>query len=73
MNVNLGTLEVTEEDRRRITGSGRPATREEVRDWAFTLLINMLDPTKKSRKAKAARRRLAGEFTEFEKALRKRR
>jgi len=73
MKVSLGTLELTEEERRRISASGKPATREQVRDWAFFILINLLDPTQYPRQAQAALRRVQGNYTEFEKARRKRR
>jgi len=51
MNVNLGTLEVTDEDRRiikkAIKRQGRGmASREEVRDWAFNLILEDLEERK---------------------------
>lgn len=51
MNVNLGTLELTDEDLRLIKKSikrqGRgKATREEVRDWAFNLILEELEEQK---------------------------
>ena len=51
MNVSLGTLEVTDEDRRLIKkaikrqGRGM-ATRKEVRDWAFNLILEDLEERK---------------------------
>jgi hypothetical protein len=73
MNVNLGVLEITDDERRRIGRGGKLATREDIREWAFAILINTLDSTKQTRKAKAALRRAAGLYTEFEKERRKRR
>lgn len=48
MNVNLGTLEVDKEDRL-IIGINKLATREEVRDWAFQLMIGTLNEAKGKR------------------------
>jgi hypothetical protein len=41
MKVNLGTLEVDATDRK-IIGINKLASREEVRDWAFQLMIGTL-------------------------------
>jgi len=51
MNVNLGTLEVTDEDRRiikkAIKRQGRGlASRDEVRDWAFKLILEEIEERK---------------------------
>lgn len=80
MNVNLGTLEINEKERRAI-GGGILATREKVRDWAFALLIRQLKlktefqepPVRIGRQERAKRRRGRQAYTEFEKALRKKR
>lgn len=78
MNVNLGTLEVTDAERRRIGFNGKLATREEIREWAFATLINTLESTlvfghAVQRKRAAQLRRSKGIYTESEKALGKRR
>ena len=51
MNVSLGTLEVSDEERllikKAINRRGRGmATREEVRDWAFNLILEDLEERK---------------------------
>jgi len=48
MRVNLGTLEVDATDRQ-IIGINKLASREEVRDWAFQLMIGTLIEAKGQR------------------------